>query len=197
NFDALDGAVELNVPGIRIRGNVWLGEGVELDDLDQVEGPAFVGNYCRIAAGAAVGPYSVLSNSVTLRERARTSRSIVDASTYIGRSTVVGGAIIGRSCDLRAHVRVHEGVAIGDEVTVGAESVIMPGVRIYPYKEVETGAQIFESLIWESRGTTRVFGKNGVSGLVNVDLTPDVVVRLAAALGTALKRGARVVASRE
>ena len=92
-------------------------------------------------------------------------------------------------------MRVHEGVAIGDEVTIGAESVIMPGVRIYPYKEVETGSQIFESLIWESRGTTRMFGKDGVSGLVNVDLTPDVAVRLASALGTALKRGARVVAS--
>ena len=73
----------------------------------------------------------------------------------------------------------------------------MPGVRIYPYKEVETGSQIFESLIWESRGTTRIFRKQGVSGLVNVDLTPDVAVRLASALGTALKRGARVVASRE
>ena len=36
-----------------------------------------------------------------------------------------------------------------------------------------------------------------MSGLVNVDLTPEVAVRLAAALGTALKRGARVVASRE
>jgi mannose-1-phosphate guanylyltransferase / phosphomannomutase len=92
---------------------------------------------------------------------------------------------------------VHEGVAIGDEVTIGAESVIMPGVRIYPYKEVETGAHLFESLIWESRGTARIFGKEGVSGLVNVDLTPDVAVRLAAALGTALKRGARIVASRE
>src|SRR5947208_621599 len=197
NFDALDEKVRLDIPGLGIRGNVWLGEGVDLHDLDAIEGPVFVGNYCRIAPGAFVGPYSVLSNSVTLRERARTARSIVDASTYIGRSTVVEGAIVGRSCDLRAHVRVHEGVAIGDEVTVGAESVIMPGVRIYPYKEVETGAQIFESLIWESRGTTRVFGKNGVSGLVNVDLTPDVTVRLAAALGTALKRGARVVASRE
>src|SRR5581483_7870041 len=55
----------------------------------------------------------------------------------------------------------------------------------------------FESLIWESRGTTRIFRVNGVSGLVNVDLTPDIAVRLAAALGTALKRGDRVVASRE
>ena len=87
--------------------------------------------------------------------------------------------------------------AIGDEVTVGAESVILPGVRIYPFKEVETGSTLHESLIWESRGTTRVFGKSGVAGMVNVDLTPDVAVRLAAALGTALKRGARVVASRE
>jgi mannose-1-phosphate guanylyltransferase/phosphomannomutase len=197
NFDALDEHVRLNVPGIRIRGNVWVGEGVDLHDLDALEGPAYLGNYCRVAPDATVGPYTVLGSSVTLRERARTARSIVDSSTSIGRSTVVEGAIVGRSCDLRAHVRVQEGVAIGDEVTIGSESVIMPGVRIYPYKEVETGSQLFESLIWESRGTTRIFRANGVSGLVNVDLTPDVAVRLAAALGTALKRGERVVASRE
>ncbi|MBV8065488.1 MAG: NTP transferase domain-containing protein [Actinobacteria bacterium] len=197
NFDALDEKVRLEIDGIKLRGNVWLGEGVDVHDLDAIEGPAFLGNDCRIAPEATVGPYSVLSGSVTLRERARTTRSIVDTSTYLGRSAVVEGAIIGRSCDLRAHVRIHEGVAIGDEVTIGAESVIMPGVRIYPYKEVETGAQLFESLIWESRGTARIFGKDGVSGLVNVDLTPDVAVRLAAALGSALKRDARVVCSRE
>jgi mannose-1-phosphate guanylyltransferase/phosphomannomutase len=197
NFDALDERVGLEISGIRIRGNVWLGDGVDLDDLEAIEGPSYLGNYCRISRGAHVGPYSVLSTSVTVRERGRVVRSIVDTSTYLGRSTDVVGAIIGRSCDLRAHVRVHEGVAIGDEVTVGAESVILPGVRIYPFKDVETGSQLHESLIWESRGTTRVFGKQGVSGMVNVDLTPDVAVRLAAALGTALERGARVVASRE
>src|SRR5207237_3482398 len=71
------------------------------------------------------------------------------------------------------------------------------GVRIYPYKEVESGAQINESLIWESRASPRLFGRDVIAGLVNVDLTPEVAVRLAAALGTALPRGARVVASRE
>jgi mannose-1-phosphate guanylyltransferase/phosphomannomutase len=197
NFDALDENVRLNIPGIRIRGNIWLGEGVEIADLEQVEGPALIGNYCRIAPGASVGAYSVLSNTVTLRERTRTTRSVVDASTHIGRSSLVEGAILGRSCDIRAHVRIHEGVAIGDEVTIGSESVIMPGVRIYPYKEVESGSHITESLIWESRASTRLFGRDGVAGLVNVDLTPEVAVRIAAALGTALKRDARVVASRE
>ena len=55
NFDALDEQVALGIPGIRLRGNVWLGEGVELDDLDQVEGPALISNYCRIAPDAQVG----------------------------------------------------------------------------------------------------------------------------------------------
>jgi mannose-1-phosphate guanylyltransferase / phosphomannomutase len=197
NFDALEENVRLNIPGIRIRGNVWLGEGVDIADLEQIEGPAYIGNYCRIAPGATVGSHSVLSNSVTLRERARTTRSVIDASTHIGRSSLIEGAILGRSCDIRSHVRIHEGVAIGDEVTIGSESVIMPGVRIYPYKEVESGAHIHDSLIWESRASTRLFGRDGVAGLVNVDLTPDVAVRVAAALGTALKRGARVAASRE
>jgi mannose-1-phosphate guanylyltransferase/phosphomannomutase len=197
NFDALDERVRLNIPGIRLRGNIWVGEGVEVDDLDAIEAPAALGNYCRVAPDATVGAYSVLGASVTLLERARTERSVIDAATHIGRSARVEGAVVGRSCDIRAHAAVQEGAAIGDEVTLGAQSAVMPGVRIYPYKSVETGAQIHESLIWESRASSTLFGADGVAGLVNVDLTPETAVRLAAALGTALKRGARVVASRE
>jgi mannose-1-phosphate guanylyltransferase/phosphomannomutase len=197
NYDALDGKVNLNIPGIQLRGNIWIGEGVDLEDLDQIEGPAFIGNNSRIAPEASVGPRSVLGANSTLRERARIERSVIDAGTHIGRSAIVEGAILGRSCDLRTHARLHEGVAIGDEVTIGAESVIYPGVRIYPYKEVESGAQIHSSLIWESRAASRVFGRDGVQGLINVDLTPETALRLGTALGTALKRGARVVTSRE
>ncbi len=197
NFDALDERVALTIPGIRLRGNVWLGENVQIDALETIEGPAFIGNNCRIAPEASVDAYSVLGSSVTLRDGARTARTVVDNGTHIGRSAIVEGAILGRSCDVRAHVRIHEGVAVGDNVRLGAQSVIMPGVRIYPYKEVESGAQIFESLIWESRATTRLFGPEGMAGLVNVDLTPETAIRVAEALGSALPRGARVVVSRE
>ena len=197
NFDALDEKVRLKIPGIRLRGDIWIGEGVEIADLEAVEGPAFIGNYSRLAKDASLGAYSVLGAGVTLRERARVSHSVLDSSTHVGRNSLIEGSVIGRSCDIRSHVRMHEGVAIGDEVTIGAEGVIWPGVHIYPYKEVESGAQIHENLIWESRATTRLFGQNGVIGLVNVDLTPEVAVRLAAAAGTALKQGARVITSRE
>src|SRR6184192_4018603 len=83
NFDALDEKVRLNVPGIRLRGDVWIGEGVEIDDVAGVEGPSFIGDYCRISPEASVGAYSVLANGVTLRERARVSRSVVDTGSHI------------------------------------------------------------------------------------------------------------------
>jgi mannose-1-phosphate guanylyltransferase/phosphomannomutase len=197
NFDALDGLVQLEIPGLLLRGNLWLSQGAEVDDLDAIEGPGFIGNYCRIQPGATVGPYSVLSANVTLRERARTTRSIVDTLTHVGRNTLIEGAIVGRACDLRSHVRIHEGVAIGDEVTIGDQTTVFPNVRIFPYKEIESGAQVRENLIWESRAPSRVFEKDVVSGLVEVDLTPEIAARLGAALGTMLERGAHVVSSRE
>jgi mannose-1-phosphate guanylyltransferase/phosphomannomutase len=197
NFDALEGKVRLDIPGIRLRGDIWIGEGVEIDDVEGVSGPAFIGTDCRISPEAAVGSYSVLSAGVTLREHARVSRSVIDAATYVGRATVVEGAIVGRQCDIRSHVHLHEGVAIGDQVTVGDQAVVYPGVRIYPYKEVESGAQLHESVIWESRASTRLFARDQVTGLVNVDVTPEIAVRLGAALGSALRRGSCVVATRE
>jgi mannose-1-phosphate guanylyltransferase/phosphomannomutase len=196
NFDALEARVQLDVPGLRLRGNVWVSEEVDIDEIEPVEGPAFIGANCRIAAGASIGPYSVLSQGVIVREGARVDRSVIDVGTYIGRSAVIEGAILGRGCDVRDHVRVHEGVAIGDQVTIGPEATLFPGVRVYPFKEIETGAQIHESVVWETRTASTPFGRDGATGLVNVDLTPETAVRLAAALGTALRRGDRVVASR-
>jgi mannose-1-phosphate guanylyltransferase/phosphomannomutase len=197
NFDALDKQIELELPGMRLRGNIWIGEGVEIDDLAGVEGPCFIGANCAVSPEAKIGAYSVLGANVRLRERARVVRSVIDQSTFIGRSATVEGAIVGKSCDIRSHVHVHDRVALGDGVTLGAQSVVMPDVRIFPHKEVESGAIVYESLVWEAAGATHLFGRDGVSGVVNVDLTPESAVRLAAALGTTLQRGARVVASRD
>src|SRR4029079_16281144 len=196
NFAALDGRVQLDIPGLQLRGNVWVSQEVDIEEIEGVVGPAFIGANCRIADGASVGAYSILSRGVTMREGARVVRSVVDAGTYLGRSSVVEGAILGRGCDLRDHVRVHEGVAIGDQVTVGPEASIFPGVRVYPFKEIETGAQIHENVVWETRAANSPFGRDGATGLVNVDLTPETAVRLAAALGEAPRRGDRVVAGR-
>ena len=59
----------------------------------------------------------------------------------------------------------------------------MPGVRIYPFKEVESGALVDRNLIWESRLSSRLIGLDGVSGRIDVDLTPETALRLGSRSG--------------
>ena len=110
NFDALDGRIELDLPGIRLRDNVYLGDGVQLPELGQIEGPAFIGNYCQDrgrARGSA--PYSVLGQNVVVKEGAPIERSVIDSGCYIGRSARIEGAILGKGVDVRAHARPQRG----------------------------------------------------------------------------------------
>jgi mannose-1-phosphate guanylyltransferase/phosphomannomutase len=94
-------------------------------------------------------------------------------------------------------VRIDEGAALGDECVVGEEALIASEVRVYPYKTIEAGAQIRQNLIWESRGVRSLFARDGVTGTINVDVTPEVAVRLGMAFGTQLDRGADVVLARD
>ncbi len=197
NFDAIDHTIDLELPGIRLRDNVVLGEGVQLADLSQIHGPAFIGNYCRIEEGARIESYSLLGNNVVVKEGVTVGRSVIDSGTYLGQSARVEGAIIGKGVDVRAHAVLHEGVTVGDECSIGSQSVLAPGVKVYPFKTIEPGATIHSNLIWESRGITTLFGRDGVNGLLNVDITPDVAARLAMAYGTTLPAGARITASRD
>jgi mannose-1-phosphate guanylyltransferase / phosphomannomutase len=197
NFDALDGRVQLEVSGIRLRDNVVLGDGVQLPDLNQIEGPAVIGNYCQIEAGARIGPYSVLGQNVVMKEGAATERSIIDSGCYIGQSARIDGTILGKGVDVRSHALLNEGVAVGDECSIGAEAVLDPHVKVYPFKTIEAGAAIHTNLIWESRGITTIFGRDGATGLVNVDITAEVAARIGVAYGTTVAKGASVVASRD
>ena len=45
------------------------------------------------------------------------------------------------------------------------------------------------SIVWEIKGARTLFGRRGVRGLANVDITSEVAVRIAMAYGTALKKG--------
>ncbi|WP_244258520.1 hypothetical protein [Streptomyces sp. Tu 2975] len=93
--------------------------------------------------------------------------------------------------------RIEDGAVIGDECLVGEESIVQGNVRVYPFKTVEAGAFVNTSVIWESRGQAHLFGARGVSGILNVEITPEVVVRLAGAYATTLKKGATVTTARD
>jgi mannose-1-phosphate guanylyltransferase/phosphomannomutase len=195
--DVLDGRVKVDVAGFEISDGVYIGEGADVHPDARIEGPAIIGDYSRIEAGAHLGEYSVLGTNVRVRSGADLVRAIVADNTYVGEGVQLRGVTVGRSCDLRRGVRAEEGVVLGDECFIGDQAVLSSGVKVYPFKTVEAGAIVNSSLIWESRGARSLFGRLGVAGLANVDVTPELATRVAMAFGTTLKKDATVVTSRD
>ncbi len=195
--DVLDGKVTIDVPGFRLSEGVWLGEGAEIDPNAIIDGPAVIGDYCRVEAGAHLHEYCVLGSNVIVRGESFVERSVVHDNAYLSSGVRLRGCVIGRSSDLRQGARCEEGVVLGDDCFVGEHAVINPGVKIYPFKTVEPGAIVNSSIIWESRGARSLFGRLGVSGLANVDVTPELAVQVAMAYATTLKKGSTVTISRD
>jgi mannose-1-phosphate guanylyltransferase/phosphomannomutase len=77
------------------------------------------------------------------------------------------------------------------------EAYVSAGVKVYPFKTIEAGAVVNTSVIFESRGQRTLFGQRGVSGLINVEVTPELCVRLASAYATVLRKGSTVTTSRD
>jgi mannose-1-phosphate guanylyltransferase/phosphomannomutase len=195
--DMLSGKMDIELDGFEVSPGIWVGEGAEVDPEAVLMGPVYIGDYAKVEAGAELREFTVLGSNVVIKEGAFLHRAVVHDNVFVGPSTHLRGCVIGKNTDLMAGTRVEEGAIVGDECVIEAEAYISSDVKVYPFKIIEAGAVVNTSVIWESRGQRNLFGPRGVSGLVNVEVTPELVVRLASAYATSLKKGAVVTASRD
>jgi mannose-1-phosphate guanylyltransferase / phosphomannomutase len=195
--DMLSGKVDIDPDGFEVSPGVWVAEGAEVDAEAVLKGPLYIGDYAKVEAGAELREYTVLGSNVVVKEGAFLHRAVVHDNVFIGPSTNLRGCVVGKNTDVMAGARIEEGAVIGDECVIEAEAYVSSDVKIYPFKTIEAGAVVNTSVIWESRGQRTLFGPRGVSGLINVEITPELAVRLASAYATTLKKGAVVTASRD
>lgn len=196
-YDVLAGSVRADLPGFELRPGVWVGEDVDVHPTARIEGPALIGDNSRIGAGATVGPSTVVAGNAIVSEDAVVAGGVVMERGYVGAYARVRGGVVGRGSGLEKGATLEEGAVLGDDVAVGAGAVINPRVKVYPGRTVEAGAIVTSSVVREQRATRSLFGSRGVSGLVNVGVTPLVAVRLGMAYGTSMKRGSVVVTGRD
>ncbi|HEU4848548.1 MAG TPA: sugar phosphate nucleotidyltransferase, partial [Rubrobacteraceae bacterium] len=195
--DVLDGGVrDVRPPGTRLRENIYVGQRAHVDD-EELEGPVVIGDNVRIDEGAEISPYTVIGNNVVISAGATVERSIIAEGTYIGEGAELIDTLVGRNSYVQARARILERSALGDDVIVGEGATISPEVKVYPHKTVQSGANVTQSLIYETMGLRTVFRGGVVSGKFNVDLTPEFVIRLASSFGSTLDPGAVVTLGRD
>ena len=128
NWDALGGQVQVEIAGARRDGHIWVGEDVELAHDVRLQGPAFLGQECKIKPGVFInGPVCIGKYSVVDRNT-KVSNSIVWNYSYLGENSRLRQAIVCQHATIKNNCLLDEGAVIGDDVVIGEGSTVEAGV---------------------------------------------------------------------
>ncbi|MGB9376800.1 MAG: sugar phosphate nucleotidyltransferase [Mycobacteriales bacterium] len=195
--DVLNRQVDVEIDGFEVSPGIWLGEGAEVHPDAVLKGPAYIGRHSQIDAGAELREFTVLGDNVVVRQGAFLHRAVLQDNCFVGPQANLRGCVLGTNTAVLRGARVEEGAIVGEGCVIEEDAYLHAGVRVYPSKTIEAGAQITDSVIWESRGSRAIFGQRGVSGLINVEITAENVVRLASAYASTLPKGSVLTTARD
>lgn len=195
----LEEAVRVAVPGRKVEGldkAIWLGEGSRVDFTAALRGAVIVGRNTRVEGNARI-TNSVLGAGCVVEEGASISDSVLWDEVHVGPGAVLTENVVGRGSRIKARASLFEGALVSDGCVIGEDATVKADVKVWPQKVVEDGATLATSLIWGERWSRSLFGAYGVTGLANVEITPEFAAKLGAAFGASLREHAVVCTSRD
>ncbi|MCD6133725.1 MAG: NTP transferase domain-containing protein [Deltaproteobacteria bacterium] len=195
--DVLEGKVNVDIPGERWEENrVWFGKGVEVNYTAKLEGSVALGENVKVGAKACI-KNSVIGKNTIVGKHTNIENCIIWDNCAIGERSSLYGDIVCNNVSIGDHVEGESDVVISDHCKIGSGAVIKERVRIWPYKEVEARSILTTSLIWSKRWSRTIFGKYGVSGIANLEISPEFASKLGAAFGATFKERTTLVTSRD
>ena len=165
-------------PSAKLKGVVVIGENTVIGDEVVLEDVS-IGSRCRVERGVMLFK-SILWDRVQIGAEAQLFKAVVASGTVIGERSLL-----------------EEGSVVGEECHIGRDAVIKSYVKIWPNKVIEEGAVVSSSMLWKERWTKSIFGPFGVTGLCNIEITPEFAASLGAAYGSVLGQGAYISTSRD
>jgi mannose-1-phosphate guanylyltransferase/phosphomannomutase len=197
--DILRGEVDVEVQGQkmgRIGKDVWVGEGTRVDPSAKLRGAVVLGKRCRIGPGAQLSN-SIVGDDGIVEDGAAIADSVLWDHVTIGAEAELKEDVVASHCTIERKAFLAEGVVVSDHCQIGPEATVKADVKLWPYKTVEEGATLSTSLVWGEKWSRSLFGAYGVSGLTNVEITPEFVAKLGAAYGATLPEGTTMIFSRD
>ena len=197
NFDCLEGRVRVELPSLRRGDSMWLAEDAEVAEDARIEGPVLVGAGTRIRAGSFINGPTVIGSYCTIDRGTKISNSVIWDHTYLGENCRLRGSVVCHGVIVKNGSLLEEGSVVGSQVVLGDGVLVNANVRIWPNKDIEAGAVVRESIVWAGSWRRGLFSAYGLSGLINVEITPEFAARLGAAIGALHPRGTTVAISRD
>ncbi len=174
----------------------WVAGSAEVASSVEVRGTVVLGVGCRLEEGARLED-AVLGPGVVVGAGAELRRSVIWGASRIGAGARIERAVVGAGVQVGAQAVIERGAIIADATVLGRGVRVKEGVKIWPSKVVEDHAVVHSNLVYAERWRTSAFEEGAVTGLTNLELTPEVAARLGAAYGTLLAPGSTILTARD
>lgn len=197
--DYFEGALRLMPPGeLRQIGGkpLWIEGKADLDPSVEVRGTVVIGPGCRIGSAVRLEDV-VLGPGTVVDSRAELRRTVAWDEVLVGEGARAEDAVLGARVQVGAGTVIEKGAVIADDTVLGQEVRVKEAVKIWPAKVVEDHAVVYSNLVYAERWRTSAFEEGAVTGLTNLELTPEVAARLGAAYGTLLPQGSTILTARD
>jgi len=197
--DILDGTVKVDLPANKVKhggAEIWVGANASVDESATFDGCVILGNNVEIGPDAnivncVVGDGSKIDNDCVIWNSIVWDGVDVGATTRTNKTMLLSNSTVGRGASLE------ENTIVSENARIGRNAIVKSGCKVWPGKEVEDGATLTNSLIWGEKWNRELFVDAKVSGLANVEITPEFATKLGAAFGSSLPKGQSVVISRD
>lgn len=193
HFDLLTKKVQVPISYTEVLPMVWMGEGVTIEKGTKIHGPSFIGEGASIGAGVIIEPYSIIGKCSTILDHTHVQKSIVLAHTYVGKRCELLEATVGENAMIKDDVTLFEKSVVADRCQIGKNTVIQHNGKIWPNKVVDSHSIIAPSGITENEKNSGWLQKSRVVGRSNIEMTPQVVVKIAMAYGSLFSKGERIL----
>jgi len=197
NYDAVSDAVRIAFPGEDRGGRVHAGEGTRVHPGARIEGPVVLGRDVRVADGASIVGPAVIGDRSIIERGATICRSVLWEDVYVGEEAELSDCTIADRNTIQRRAKVNENSVVGRGCTIGSGATVNAHLKLWPDKWVNPGSIVSMSLIYGQKWPGSLFGSGGISGLANLEITPEFALKLGQAFGTSLKPGQVVMTSRD
>jgi mannose-1-phosphate guanylyltransferase/phosphomannomutase len=199
HYDILDRKVKIDISGKQVKiglKEIIVGENVSLGNNIDVDGQVILGDNI-VVADDTVLSRSIIGDNTKIWQGSEILGSVLWNNVTVGQESRIKENVIGTSTKIGDRVVIQVGTVIANECIIGNDAVVRTNLRIWPHKVISAGAILSSSLVWGEKWNKALFNAYGISGLGNIEITPEFAAKIGSAYGAYVGEGSYILVSRD
>lgn len=186
--DMLEGKVRCAIPAKNQDG---IYSNTDLSALPcRIVPPAFIGENVSIGEGTVITDGTVIGNNVTIGSGCKLRGAVLQDHCYLSDMVTCNEAVVCADARMSLKSAAYEQAVLGEGAVLGKESRLLGGVKLWNKKETADNVLVGRDVKYGGARSI-VIDDDGISGETNVSITPELMARIGASVGS-LKAGCTI-----